>query len=55
MKRTLGENHPRAKLTNEDVEQIRLLAEQGFSVRQIAKKMEISHTQVWRIIRYESR
>jgi IS30 family transposase len=47
--------HPMAKLTDDDVEQIRALSEQGMSIRQIARKMGISHTQVWRIIRYESR
>ncbi len=37
-----GENHPRAKLTDAEVETIRSLHDQGMSYRELAKKFEIS-------------
>lgn len=37
-----GENHPRAKLTNEQVIQIRELFSKGFSTSVIAKNFKVS-------------
>lgn len=50
-----GQMHPAAKLTNNEVELIRQLHEDGMSVRAIARKMEISKSQVCRIVNYDSR
>lgn len=50
-----GQMHPAAKLTDREVELIRRLHEDGMGVREIARKFEVSHTQVWRIVRYLSR
>lgn len=51
----IGEDHPRAKLTDHDVEQIRRLAEGGMQYKHIAVKFEISRWTVGRICRYERR
>ena len=37
-----GEKHPRAKLTEDDVRLIRLLSNEGLSIRVIAKKFYVS-------------
>lgn len=50
-----GERHQSAKLLDIDVERIRQMSEAGMSIRQIADKMDISKSQVGRIVRYESR
>ena len=50
-----GQKHHRAKLTDVDVELIRQLHESKMSIREIAKKMDVSHTTVGRIVRYERR
>lgn len=51
----IGESHPRAKLSDDDVELIRSLAEDGMCYRVIAQKFEISRVTVGRICRYERR
>lgn len=43
----IGEDHPRAKLTDHEVELIRQMHESGLSYRKIAEKFEISHGQAW--------
>ena len=50
-----GERHQSAKLLDADVERIRQMSEAGMSIREIARKMDISKSQVGRIVRYESR
>ena len=40
--RRIGESHPRAKLTDHEVDLIRELAEQGLTHEQIARKFELS-------------
>lgn len=51
----IGESHPRAKLSDDDIELIRALAEEGMRYRVIAQKFEISKVTVGRICRYERR
>lgn len=49
-----GARHPRAKLTQGDVNRIRELRANGESHRKIASQLHISHAQVGRIVRGES-
>ena len=51
----IGENHPRALISDHDVELIRELAEGGMRYAEIAAKFEISKVTVGRICRYERR
>ena len=51
----VGEDHPRATLTDHDVELIRQLADGGMLYRDIAEKFDISKFTVGRICRYERR
>jgi len=51
----VGETHHRAKLTDEDVELIRLLQESGMKLVEIAKKFECSPQNIWMIVNYRSR
>lgn len=50
-----GEQHPRAKLSDHEVELMRELRAQGKSYRWLAAKFEISLQQAWRIGTYRSR
>ncbi len=50
-----GENHPRAKLTDHEVEMIRQLHEQGVSYRKLAKKFDVGKSTVSSICRYRRR
>lgn len=50
--RIMGEDHPRAKLTSEDVRAIR---EAEGTLHEIARRFHVSHTQVWRIRKGKSR
>lgn len=45
----IGESHPRAVLTDRDVELLLELRDEGHSYRWLAEKMEISVKQAWRI------
>ena len=45
----IGESHPRAVLTDHEVELLLELREQGFSYSWLAKKFEISKKHAWRI------
>lgn len=47
--RRIGQGHPRAKLTDHEVDLIRELIDGGMSLRQIAAKFEVSKSQVHRI------
>jgi len=40
--RRVGENHPRAKLLDAEVEQVHALVESGLSYAQVAEKMGVS-------------
>lgn len=51
----MGENHPRAKLTNNEVENIRVLYEQGVTQSVIAEKFDISKHTVKSICEYRRR
>jgi len=51
----VGEDHPKAKLTNRDVELIRRLHEEGLSYRTIAEKFEVSKMLVCYICTYRRR
>lgn len=46
-----GESHPRAKLTNEQVRQIRDLYKQGFSTNVIARNYKVSKWNVEEIVK----
>lgn len=50
-----GENHPKAKLTNHEVELVRSLKSEGWSYGEIAKKMEVGKTTVIDICMYRTR
>ena len=49
--RLRGESHPRAKLTNEQVRQIRTLYNQGFSVNVIARNFKVSKWNIEQIVK----
>ncbi len=51
MARLKGESHPKAKLTNVQVVQIRNLYKSGFSAKVIAKNFKISTWNVYEIIK----
>ena len=51
----VGETHHRAKLTDHDVELIRLLREGGMKVVEIAKKFECTPQNISTIVNYRSR
>lgn len=53
--RRVGEEHPRARLTDRDVELVLAMRDEGLSHRQLADKFEISRAQVGRILRSETR
>lgn len=51
----LGEDHQNAKLTNEEVERIRKLHQEGLGYKVLATKFEVSKWTIGRICRYERR
>ena len=51
----VGETHHNAKLTDHDVELIRLLREGGMKLKEIAKKFECTPECVSQIVNYKSR
>ena len=51
----VGETHHRAKLTDDDVELIRLLREGGMKVKEIAKNFECTPQNISTIVNYRSR
>lgn len=54
--RRIGEDHPAARLTDEEVELMRVLREEhGWGWRRLAAKFEVSTQTVRRICRYERR
>jgi DNA invertase Pin-like site-specific DNA recombinase len=48
--RLRGESHPRSKLTNEEVLQIRKLYKQGFSTNVIARNYKVSKWNIDEIV-----
>ncbi|ASM34120.1 hypothetical protein BVG84_09980 [Serratia marcescens] len=50
-----GEHHQFAKHSDDDVELCRALADEGLFVSEIARKMELDHSTVWRWVNFESR
>lgn len=46
----IGENHPRAKLLDVEVDQVHALREAGFTLRQIGAKMGMSKGGIWKIV-----
>jgi hypothetical protein len=48
---TSGENHPRAKLTRSDIEEAKLLREQGWKYKDIAKKYGVATPTLHRAVR----
>jgi DNA-binding NarL/FixJ family response regulator len=50
---TIGENHPKAKLTNQQVLEIRKLADEGISRKEIAKQFNVSTKYIAPIIRQD--
>lgn len=54
--RRIGESHPRAKLTDRDIDLIRELHEEhGMGYKTIARKFETCHMTIAKICRYEIR
>lgn len=53
--RLKGDSHPRAELTDGEVEQLRALSEQGWGVRPLARKFGVSPSQVCKIVGFKSR
>jgi Mor family transcriptional regulator len=49
--RPIGEDHHRARLTNGDVDLLLVLREEGWSYRRLAKKFDISKSQVRNIVK----
>lgn len=47
--RRIGEGHANAKLTNEDVDLILQLREDGLSLGVIAEKFEVGKAAIWKI------
>lgn len=45
----IGESHPRAKLTDHEVDLLVQLREEGMGVNELAEKFEVHRTHVWRI------
>lgn len=51
----VGESHHRSKLSDHEVELIRLLREGGMQIKMIAKKFECSPSNISAIVNYRSR
>lgn len=51
----IGDSHPRAVLSDRDVELVLELRAEGYSLGWIARKMECSKSQVGRIVRGDQR
>ena len=49
--RLRGENHPRSKLTSDQVKQIRELYKQGFSTNVISRNFKVSKWNVEQIVK----
>ena len=51
----VGESHPKAELTDHEVELMREIHEEGYGYRRLAKMFEVGKTTVRQIVRYETR
>lgn len=51
----IGEDHPRAKLTDADVERLLALRGEGYGYKRLARIFEISASQVRRIVQGKHR
>ena len=49
-RRRIGEDHPRAVLSDHEVELVHALHDDGLSLAEIARKMEVSKGCVWKIV-----
>lgn len=49
-RRRIGQDHPRAVLTDHEVELVFRLREEGLTLAEIAAKMEVSKGGVWKIL-----
>jgi len=49
-RRRIGEQHPRSVLTDHEVELVHRLREDGMTLAEIARKMEVSKGCVWKIV-----
>lgn len=48
--RRVGESHPRAKLTDAEIELVHALAGDGMSLAEIGRKMGMSREGVWKVV-----
>jgi predicted DNA-binding protein (UPF0251 family) len=46
----IGENHPRAKLLDAEIEMLHELRDAGLTLREIGEKMDLSKGGVWKIL-----
>lgn len=49
-RRRIGEQHPRAVLTDHEVELVHALHEGGMALAEIARKMEVTKGSIWKIV-----
>ncbi len=49
-RRRIGQDHPRAVLTDHEVELVHRLRDEGLTLAEIAAKMEVSKGCVWKIV-----
>lgn len=49
-RRRIGQDHPRAVLSDHEVELVHALRDDGLSLAEIARKMEVSKGCVWKIV-----
>lgn len=49
-RRRIGEQHPRAVLSDHEVELVHALNEGGMSLAEIARKMEVTKGSIWKIV-----
>lgn len=48
--RRIGEDHPRAKLTDAQVDEVFALREQGWSLNRLAKRYSVGKACIWKIL-----
>ena len=51
----IGEDHPKAELTDAEVERVRILHEDGWSYKQLAEKFDQSRGAIAKICQYKRR
>lgn len=50
-----GEKHHQAKYTDHEIELVRQLRADGLKIGEIARKMEMARSHVWRVLNYVNR